>query len=545
MFRSVLIVSAFLLCPFLGDNAAYACYSSNLKIEDEEAFTDSVCLQATKAPNCRRSASILREAIKRARVQHANFAFSKLVVELSRYALKCEDDSVKAIFLLYKNLSREEFGFEKTEIPKDYHKALFYEKRIENIALKARIITGLANWYSNEALVKNEARKTNDSSRHYLRLLEAMQEKALDTTEGGLSTRLFLDRTLMNLYATFKDWKRFDEVYQEHFALLGMELSKCDSSAIEKNLAFRFLDDGNLDSANYFFNKLYRSALEVDDYRERGKFASLIGHIYELKGNVNLALQWNKDASYSFFKFSGNHMTPVLKGIIGGELIARSEMEQQNMLLIEEHKRERLRFFLGLLAVILALLIWLIILGKRHHRLKGEAMIREKEHLELQVFKEKAEAEKLELELSRNKQELVYLVTNMREKNSIIQKLEDTLRNLMYHGNTEIDHSTINGFKRSIREFNVSESEFTNIYARFKNLYPRFYSKLSELCPDLTKGDLKVCALLSFNFSSQEMARYLNVNAKTVYVHKYRIKKKLGLSKEVNLDTFIMQMRES
>ena len=257
MFRSVLIVLAFLLCSFLGDNTAHACYSSNLKIEDEEAFTDSVCLEATKAPTCRKSASVLREAIKRARVQHANFAFSQLVVELSRYALKCEDDSVKALFLLYKNLSREEFGFEKTEIPKDYHKVLFYEKRIKNTALKARIIAGLAIWYSNEALVDNEARETNDSSRHYLQLLEAMREKALDTKEGDLPTRLLLDRTLMNLYATFKDWKRFDEVYQEHFALPGIELSKCDSSRIEKNLGFRFLDDGNLDSANYFFNKLF------------------------------------------------------------------------------------------------------------------------------------------------------------------------------------------------------------------------------------------------------------------------------------------------
>lgn len=58
-------------------------------------------------------------------------------------------------------------------------------------------------------------------------------------------------------------------------------------------------------------------------------------------------------------------------------------------------------------------------------------------------------------------------------------------------------------------------------------------------CPQLTSGDLKLCAYLKMNLSSKEIAQLLNISLKGVEIGRYRIRKKLNLSPTINLANFI------
>ncbi|MDF0717309.1 LuxR C-terminal-related transcriptional regulator [Muricauda sp. 334s03] len=71
--------------------------------------------------------------------------------------------------------------------------------------------------------------------------------------------------------------------------------------------------------------------------------------------------------------------------------------------------------------------------------------------------------------------------------------------------------------------------------ARFQEVYPEVFQKLLKINPNLVNTELKLCAMIWFNFSSKEIARFTFVQPKTVQVKKYRLRKKLGIPKSEDL----------
>lgn len=76
---------------------------------------------------------------------------------------------------------------------------------------------------------------------------------------------------------------------------------------------------------------------------------------------------------------------------------------------------------------------------------------------------------------------------------------------------------------------------------RFKEVYPDFYEKMATKYPSLTSNELKSCALLKLNFSSKEIMDFESISLRTVETRKYRLRKKLGLSSEIDLNKWMME----
>ncbi|RZN84063.1 MAG: hypothetical protein EVB11_03205 [Winogradskyella sp.] len=72
----------------------------------------------------------------------------------------------------------------------------------------------------------------------------------------------------------------------------------------------------------------------------------------------------------------------------------------------------------------------------------------------------------------------------------------------------------------------------------FENINPSFLKNLSVKHPNLTSKDLKYCCYLSMNMSNNDIKNLLCINAESVRTHKYRLKKKMRLSKDQDLITY-------
>jgi PAS domain S-box-containing protein len=92
-----------------------------------------------------------------------------------------------------------------------------------------------------------------------------------------------------------------------------------------------------------------------------------------------------------------------------------------------------------------------------------------------------------------------------------------------------------------IKSYSVqqSTSAWDEFEMRFNGVYEGFYKSLSVRHPNLTPGEQKVCALLRLNLSSKEIAALTMQNSQSVDVARYRIRKKLQLSKEENLIAYL------
>ena len=84
-----------------------------------------------------------------------------------------------------------------------------------------------------------------------------------------------------------------------------------------------------------------------------------------------------------------------------------------------------------------------------------------------------------------------------------------------------------------------SENAYSEFDKMFVNVYPEFYIELNKRFK-LSKTDLRLAAYIKMNHSNDEIARISGVSKRTVETQRYRISKKLNLSPEQDLNSFII-----
>jgi tetratricopeptide (TPR) repeat protein len=77
---------------------------------------------------------------------------------------------------------------------------------------------------------------------------------------------------------------------------------------------------------------------------------------------------------------------------------------------------------------------------------------------------------------------------------------------------------------------------------RFKEIYPDFYTKLTGKYPHLSTNDIKFSAFLKLNLSTKTIAQYKNISIRTIESRKYRLRKKLDLPSDVDLNKWMMEL---
>lgn len=88
-----------------------------------------------------------------------------------------------------------------------------------------------------------------------------------------------------------------------------------------------------------------------------------------------------------------------------------------------------------------------------------------------------------------------------------------------------------------------SEDEWAIFQTNFDRIHENFFIKLKERYPDLTPGDLRLCALLRLNMPTKDMARMQNLTTRGVEAARYRLRKKLDLPEGYNLVDFMIQFK--
>jgi tetratricopeptide (TPR) repeat protein/DNA-binding CsgD family transcriptional regulator len=159
---------------------------------------------------------------------------------------------------------------------------------------------------------------------------------------------------------------------------------------------------------------------------------------------------------------------------------------------------------------------------KNKHKTEKE-ILKEKQRLKIEQKNEI-------LELRNN--ELTQSALRIIEKDDLIQNLKSTLSE-----NNEINIKKIKNILKTAE--GTPEGNWQEFEARFTLTNQSFYKNLKNQFPELTTADQRVCALIKLNFSSKHMAQLLNISVESVHSSRYRVRKKLGLQRNDNLEEFI------
>jgi len=76
----------------------------------------------------------------------------------------------------------------------------------------------------------------------------------------------------------------------------------------------------------------------------------------------------------------------------------------------------------------------------------------------------------------------------------------------------------------------------------FEEVHNDFISRLKEKHSGLTPREIHLSAYIRMNLSSKEIASLLNITYRGVEISRYRLRKKLELSREVSLSSYLLNI---
>ena len=138
-------------------------------------------------------------------------------------------------------------------------------------------------------------------------------------------------------------------------------------------------------------------------------------------------------------------------------------------------------------------------------------------------------------ELEHKKRELAAISTNIVQEN---EQVSNILKDLKYYSSLLKSEKDRNSFSPLIKSINrlLSEKRKEDLYSdQFNAAYPGYLEYLTRTYVDLTTSDLKLCTFLRMNLNTKEIADIMGLSVRSVESRRYRLRKKLNLSKEEDL----------
>lgn len=146
---------------------------------------------------------------------------------------------------------------------------------------------------------------------------------------------------------------------------------------------------------------------------------------------------------------------------------------------------------------------------------------------------------KLQKEKEQTQKELMNSILHIEKKNEILKELKYNLLDQ----NKEQNVINKNVFK-TIEAGLAVDDDFEKFKNNFNTIYPDFFERLQQKANNtLTQLDLKYCGYILMNVTTKEIASQMNVEPKSIRMARYRIKQKLQLLKEDDLNTFIQDVK--
>ena len=146
-------------------------------------------------------------------------------------------------------------------------------------------------------------------------------------------------------------------------------------------------------------------------------------------------------------------------------------------------------------------------------------------------------------ELEHKKRELAAISTNIVQEN---EQVSNILKDLKYYSSLLKSEKDRNSFSPLIKSINriLSEKRKEDLYSdQFNAAYPGYLEYLTRTYIDLTTADLKLCTFLRMNLNTKEIADIMGLSVRSVESRRYRLRKKLNLSKDEDLVSKLISLK--
>ncbi|GEM_PF-3313737 len=223
----------------------------------------------------------------------------------------------------------------------------------------------------------------------------------------------------------------------------------------------------------------------------------------------------------------------------------KKRIEQEFTILQKSLSQKQKNIYLFIIFIVFLIVLFIILYFLQKYRLKNsqqQRILYDKEKRILEALKSKEETEVRLNAYGTEKYKKELLTENLlaEHKDKIIEDLRIFLTN----------NPSLSKYKEELEQIletnNLTENETGDFNTSFQGLSHKLYKQLQDYADNkLTSLDLKYCHMILMKMSSKEMAEILHVDTSTIRVNKHRLKQKLKLKKEEDLNSFIERIDKS
>jgi DNA-binding CsgD family transcriptional regulator len=284
-------------------------------------------------------------------------------------------------------------------------------------------------------------------------------------------------------------------------ALIYLRQNKTDSALLLARRSLQMVSYYSPANKNYIRNA-YRAIGEIYRHRKNTDSAFYYADIYHrLNDSINQAVARNRtdvvQTRLEFEKTTGNI----------------------NTLLREKQTEKTWRYILIALLLLTAAAAWFYIRWQRQQNINRQQ--------KLLHAKQMAEAE-----ANNAREQLNTFTQSIISKNDLIERLQLQL----HQQNTNL-HEDL--FNQSI----LTENDWLRFRDMFEKANPWFIKKLQQLAPDITTAELRLAALLKLNMGNKHIASILGVSTDAVRKTKSRLRQRLQITVDDDLEDFIRSIK--
>ncbi|HKK61363.1 MAG TPA: triple tyrosine motif-containing protein, partial [Bacteroidales bacterium] len=174
---------------------------------------------------------------------------------------------------------------------------------------------------------------------------------------------------------------------------------------------------------------------------------------------------------------------------------------------------------LGILFVIIAVIALAVIQYIKNQRLREKHKHDKKNAAEEQI--------------QAKKQQLLQFTEIIRHKNGFLVEVRDALAPMK-------NSAAARWVNKIDQEINKEKKEFL-FHKLFSEDQQDFIKRISSKYAELTQNDIRLISFIRINANTSEIAQFLNISASSVDTARYRLRKKLNLEQNQNLDKFIRE----
>jgi len=130
---------------------------------------------------------------------------------------------------------------------------------------------------------------------------------------------------------------------------------------------------------------------------------------------------------------------------------------------------------------------------------------------------------------------LLIMIIRFRRKNKLLEQQEKASQEYLQEQPEPNEQS----YKDLIEMVKHNDPAFLG---DFLKTFPGFFEKLQSFNPNIVQSEVEFCALLKLNLPTKDIARFRNLEPKTIQNKKYRIRKKLNIPENMDIYYWFSQL---